>query len=222
MSSFDADPTREPKVKSLDGGDSSGALKLQSKDGKSFDVDRKNAFISTLVKTGLDTDASATEIPIPGVKSDILEEVIKYMNHHKGLEPPIIEKPLRSKVLRDVCKDAWDAEYIDKIGDNRQRLYDSILAANYMDIKSLLHLGCAKVASLIKGQPLEKIKDILSTGAKGSVEKKESKEDVPPAAEAAVQAASSSSRSPGMPDLGSDADMIVSSYQSPKKAKPSS
>jgi len=35
-----------------------------------------------------------------------------------------------------------------------------------MDIKSLLHLGCAKVASLIKGQPLEKIKDILSTGKK--------------------------------------------------------
>ena len=43
-------------------------------------------------------------------------------------------------------------------------LYDLILAANYMDIKSLLHLGCACVASLIKGQPLDKIKDILSKG----------------------------------------------------------
>eukprot|EP01003_Olkasia_polycarbonata_P003706 NODE_2499_length_422_cov_49.705094_g2418_i0.p3 GENE.NODE_2499_length_422_cov_49.705094_g2418_i0~~NODE_2499_length_422_cov_49.705094_g2418_i0.p3 ORF type:complete len:59 (-),score=24.53 NODE_2499_length_422_cov_49.705094_g2418_i0:246-395(-) len=47
-------------------------------------------------------------------------------------------------------------------------------AANYMDVKSLLHLGCAKVASLIKGEPLEKIKDILSTGSsKGEEEKKE-------------------------------------------------
>jgi len=88
------------------------------------------------------------------------------MNHHKGVEPPIIEKPLRSKVMREVCKDSWDAEYIDAIGEDRQELYDLILAANYMDIKSLLHLGCAKVASLIKGQPLEKIKDILSTGKK--------------------------------------------------------
>lgn len=35
-----------------------------------------------------------------------------------------------------------------------------------MDVKSLLHLGCAKVASLIKGQPLEKIKDILAKGTK--------------------------------------------------------
>jgi len=181
MNSASQDPLQtmasDPKVESLDEGDSSGSLKLTSKDGKSFDVDRKNAFISTLVKTGLDTDASATEVPIPGVKSEILEEVIKYMNHHKGTEPPIIEKPLRSKVMKDVCKDSWDAEFIDKIGDNRQQLYDLILAANYMDIKSLLHLGCAKVASLIKGQPLEKIKDILSTGTKGSVEKKDDKKE---------------------------------------------
>lgn len=39
-------------------------------------------------------------------------------------------------------------------------------AANYMDIKSLLHLGCSKVASLIKGQPLESIKAILAKGTK--------------------------------------------------------
>jgi len=45
-----------------------------------------------------------------------------------------------------------------------------------MDIKGLLHLGCAKVASLIKGQPLEKIKDILSHGIRKDKESKEGKE----------------------------------------------
>jgi hypothetical protein len=35
-------------------------LILTSKDGKSFKVDRKNAFISTLVKTGLDTGKEGT------------------------------------------------------------------------------------------------------------------------------------------------------------------
>lgn len=98
--------------------------------------------------------------------ANILAEIVAYMTHHRGVEPPIVEKPLRSKVMKDVCKDPFDADFIDRIGDNRQALYDLILAANYMDIKSLLHLGCAKVASLIKGQPLEKIKDILSTGTK--------------------------------------------------------
>jgi hypothetical protein len=45
---------------------------------------------------------------------------------------------------------------------------DVTQAANYMDIRSLLHLGCAKVASLIKGQPLEKIKEILDPHFKES------------------------------------------------------
>lgn len=107
------------------------------------------------------TDETAPEVPIPGVNGDILQLVVNYMKEHKGVEPSIIEKPLRSKVMKEVCPYKWDADYIDQIGDNRQQLYDVILAANYLDIKSLLHLGCAKVASLIKGQPLEKIKEIL-------------------------------------------------------------
>jgi S-phase kinase-associated protein 1 len=149
-------------VKGLDD-DASGSkqLKLNSKDGKAFPVERKHAFISNLIKTGLENDDKADEFPVPGVTAPILEKVVEYMSHHKGTEPPIIEKPLRSKVMRDVCQDKWDAEFIDRIGETRQVLYDLILAANYMDIKGLLHLGCAKVASLIKGQPLEKIKEIL-------------------------------------------------------------
>lgn len=146
-----------------------GTIKLCSKQGdneKTVSMERKYAFISVLVKTSIENDSAASEVPLPGVEGPILELVAQYMEHHKGVEPGIIEKPLRSKVMKDVCKDGWDADYIDGIGVDRQQLYDLILAANYMDIKSLLHLGCAKVASLIKGQPLEKIKDILSTAGK--------------------------------------------------------
>jgi len=172
---------KEGEVGGLSLDEVTGSLKLASKDKKEFDVERKNALISTLIKTSLDTDPHAAEIPIPGVAGAVLHEVVTYMNHHKGVEPPIIEKPLRSKVMKDVCKDPFDAEFIDRIGENRQALYDLILAANYMDIKSLLHLGCAKVASLIKGQPLEKIKDILSTGTPAATggEKKEEKKEEP-------------------------------------------
>jgi hypothetical protein len=35
--------------------------------------------------------------------------------------------------------------------------------ASYFDIPSLLHICCAKVASLIKGEKLENIKSILTT-----------------------------------------------------------
>ena len=160
--------------------DTSGTIVLKSSDEKSFTLEKKSAFISKLVSQALENDSNATEVPIPGAKGAILDLVVQYMVHHAGTEPPIVEKPLRSKVMKDVCKDAWDAEFIDTIGNNRQQLYDVILAANYMDVKSLLHLGCAKVASLIKGQPLEKIKDVLAvdqSGAKKEGEQKtESKE----------------------------------------------
>lgn len=35
---------------------------------------------------------------MPGVKADILAQVVKFMQHHQGVEPAIPEKPLRSKV----------------------------------------------------------------------------------------------------------------------------
>jgi len=168
-----ADKSKEEKAAQVQGlglEEDSKPLKLVSKDRKEFSVERKHAFVSTLVKTSLETDDAAAELNIPGVVGSILELVVSYMTHHKGTEPALVEKPLRSKLMKDVVQDRWDADFIDRIGDNRQQLYDLILAANYMDIKSLLHLGCAKVASLIKGQPLEKIKEILDpkTGSAAS------------------------------------------------------
>jgi len=152
-------------------------ITLVSNDTKKFPVEYKFACISTLIKTSLEGDDKADELKLPSVNGEILELFVNYMNEHKGVEPPIIEKPLRSKVMKDVVAHKQDADYIDKIGENRQRLYNLILGANYMDIKSLLHLGCAKVASLVKGQPLEKIKEILDPNYKPSaVDEKKSDE----------------------------------------------
>lgn len=141
-----------------------GSVVLISNDGGEFEVNRNHAFISVLVKTGLEQEGDECDTVSLNlaIRSEILELIVDYMNYHKGEEPPVIEKPLRYKKMTDVCKDEWDANFIDTIGENRQQLYDLIMAANYMDMKALLHLGCAKVASLIKGEPLEKIKDILA------------------------------------------------------------
>lgn len=141
--------------------DVTNTLHLNSKDCKSFTIVRAYAMMSALIKTGLENDQNAKEFPVPGVTGEILELIVAYLAHHKGVEPKAIEKPLRGKEMKQVVEDKWDADFIDQVGETRQTLYDLILAANYMDIRGLLHLGCAKVASLIKGQPLDKIKDIL-------------------------------------------------------------
>ena len=130
----------EMDVDGLDDDSCDVQLTLISKDEKKFTIDKKTSLISNLVKTTVETDETATEVPIPGVKSDILELVLQYMNQHKGVEPPIIEKPLRSKVMADVVKDAWDAPFIDGIGESRQQLYDLILVKTHINIFIILYI----------------------------------------------------------------------------------
>jgi len=93
-------------------------------------------------------------IPLPNVKSEILEKVIEYCKHHKDNPPEEIAKPLKTSNLEEVVSQ-WDAAFVDVEQD---KLFELILAANYLDIKSLLDLTCAKVASMIKGKSPEEIR----------------------------------------------------------------
>ena len=52
-----------------------------------------------------------------------------------------IEKPLKSPKMEEVVSQ-WDASFVDI---EQEMLFELILAANYMDIKPLLDLTCAKV-----------------------------------------------------------------------------
>jgi S-phase kinase-associated protein 1 len=142
--------------------DENATITLRSKEGVANQLPKRDAMLSNLVKTSVEQDSEATEIPVPSVRQDILRRVVEYLRHHQGKEPPLPEKPLRSKNMKETCAGhPWDADFIDAIAVKRQDLYDLILAANYMDIKSLLHLGCAKVASLVRGVPLDQIKRVL-------------------------------------------------------------
>ena len=96
---------------------------------------------------GVDSGADE-EIPLPNVKSAVLKKVIEYCKHALESPPTEIEKPLKSANMQDVVADKWYAAYIEVEQDV---LFELILAANYLDIKSLLELGCASVAAMMKG-----------------------------------------------------------------------
>lgn len=162
MSEAEAAAAQEEVEAQDDEDDMMDTMNLISKEGKQFEVLKRNAMISVLVAVAVGNEPNTVDFPVSGVRSEILDIVIEYMNHHEGTEPSIIEKPLKSTRMKDVCEEPWDAAWIDKIADSRQCLYELILAANVMDIKGLLHLTCAKVASMIKGQPTENLKDILA------------------------------------------------------------
>ena len=87
-------------------------------------------------------------IPLPDITKLTFEKVLEYLKHvEEGNATPDIEKPLRSNDMKDVTTEFY-ANYIDLDDDTVQ---DIILAANYLDIKDLLNLGCAKMGSVIRG-----------------------------------------------------------------------
>jgi len=122
-------------------------------------LSRDYAKQSKLVSNILEGDADATEIQVKQVDGETLRLIVNYLEHHKGKEPTEIAKPIRSVKMEKIVEDPWDADFISGLA--KRQLFQLILGANYMDCKSLLHLGCAKVATMIKGKSPEEIKQIL-------------------------------------------------------------
>jgi hypothetical protein len=107
---------------------------LRSKDGHLFSVERKSVVISSMVKNVMEGDPTALEVKVHNVNASILKLVVEYINHHKGTEADMPQKPLRSKHMKDVCSDPWDAELLDRIAPNRQQLYDLILVGSGLPV----------------------------------------------------------------------------------------
>ncbi len=133
-----------------------GGCCLVSKEGDQFKVSRKLAMLSTLCGTMLE-DANADEeplLPLPAVPSAILARIVTFCVHY--LEDPMkeIPKPLPSTDMVEAAGE-WYAAYAAMPQDD---LMDVILAANYMDLRPLLELACAKVASQVKGKTIDEIR----------------------------------------------------------------
>jgi len=129
-------------------------LKLLSQESEPVVVSKKVAMMSELVKTMVEGDRESTDIPLPNVKGGVLRKVVEYLKYHVDQPAKPIDKPLKSANMAEVVSQ-WDADFVDV---DQELLFELILAANYMDIKPLLDLTCAKVASMIKGKNPEQIR----------------------------------------------------------------
>mmetsp|Transcript_26522 Transcript_26522/g.23341 ORF Transcript_26522/g.23341 Transcript_26522/m.23341 type:complete len:191 (+) Transcript_26522:212-784(+) len=156
-----AEEPEEEEMGGLDDGDEECLILISSEDDnpREFEISRKAALMCNLVKSILEGDANAKKIPIKKVRGDILELIVNYLKHHNGKKPEEIAKPIRSVKMERIVADKWDADYINKM--NKKTIFQVILGANYMDLPSLLHLGCAKIATLIKQLDQKEINRII-------------------------------------------------------------
>lgn len=156
-------------------------ITLVSNDNVSMKVPIEIAEMSATVKnlmedlTGDDGIGSDETIPLPNVSGKILEKVIEYCKHHyelnKGKDP--VDKETNdsetndgetnddcvnnAKRINDI--DPWDKQFCEV---DQATLFELILASNYLDIKSLLDLGCKSVANMIKNKSPEEIRQTFN------------------------------------------------------------
>lgn len=116
--------------------------------------------MSDLISTALETDREENELELK-ISSEHLLLIIEFLKHYEDSEPVLIEKPLRSKDLKDSIP-LWDYEYITRIHSlGNKVLYEFTNACNYMAIKPLVELCCAKIAHMVKNTPMDDLENKL-------------------------------------------------------------
>ncbi|GAA5821159.1 hypothetical protein JCM11251_004491, partial [Rhodosporidiobolus azoricus] len=138
---------------------------LTTSDSESFEVERDVANRSVLIKNMLEGKSTSLRayvgesdqpIPLPNVSANVLKKVLEWCEHHKKDPEPLAEDLDDSRRKTTEILD-WDAKFIQV---DQEMLFEIILAANYLDIKPLLDVGCKTVANMIKGKQPEEIRKL--------------------------------------------------------------
>ncbi|VVT53215.1 uncharacterized protein SAPINGB_P003461 [Magnusiomyces paraingens] len=128
---------------------------LVSADDVKYTVDNKTASRSVLIKNMMeDLGDDTAEIPLPNATSNVLKKVIEYCEHHKDDPiPHADEDSEQTKNATDISE--WDAKFFQV---DQELLFEILLAANYLDIRSLLDAGSKTVANMIRNKTPEEIR----------------------------------------------------------------
>ncbi|KAK1613199.1 hypothetical protein QYE76_036872 [Lolium multiflorum] len=130
---------------------------LKSSDGEEFKVEEAVVMESQTIRHMIEDKCADNGILLPNVNSKILSKVIEYCNKHAQAAKPVADGAADGASALSPAEDLknWDAEFI-KV--DHATLFDLSLAANYLDIKELLHLTCQTIADMINGKTPEEIR----------------------------------------------------------------
>ncbi|KAL8287060.1 hypothetical protein RQP46_004066 [Phenoliferia psychrophenolica] len=137
----------------------STTITLSTSDNETFPVEKEVAIRSVLIKNMLDDlPESDNAIPLPNVSANVLRKVLDWCEHHKK-DPEPLETDSDDTRKKTTEISDWDQKFIQV---DQEMLFEIILAANYLDIKPLLDVGCKTVANMIKGKQPEEIRKLFN------------------------------------------------------------
>ena len=132
-------------------------INITCKGGNRLSLKSEAAKISNFIFNYLN-DYPNEDLYLKNLKYPTLKMIKKYLEHYIHKTPKKIEMPLPNKEFKD-CIDEWDYDFINC---DTETILELMVAANFLDINSLLDLTSAKIASLIKGKNPEEIRRILN------------------------------------------------------------
>ena len=144
---------------------------LFSAENEKFIIDKKAAKRSGLLKNCIEDDENFKELNLIDVDSKFLKIIIEFLEHYKDSEPKLPQKPLKDSNVMQYL-DEWSKKFFSKL--NLEDIISLINASNYMDIKSLIKICSAIIASSMIDLPIEEVEKIF--GIESDLTEEEMKE----------------------------------------------
>ena len=98
-------------------------------------------------------------LAMPSITKPVMEKVKEFCEYAQDKADLEIEKPLSSADLSTQIDDQWYITFIDSL--DKDTLFEIVMAANFLDIKPLLDLAGAKVASNIYDKEIPAVRDFF-------------------------------------------------------------
>jgi len=129
---------------------------LTTFDGGSFVIDKDVAACCEFFNRGVE---DGEPILLPQVPGNVLGKVLEYCEYHKEELIQIARTDDDGTSQHTTNIGEWDQEFI---AVDQEMVFEIILAANYLNIKPLLNVGCKTVADMIKGKSTEEIRKLFN------------------------------------------------------------
>jgi len=120
-------------------------------DDRKFEIPKRCADTSTLIKNMLADLGCGEPIPLPNIQSAVFTKVLEYMSW-------LAKNPDKSTADGDVPDGDFEKNLV---ACDNENLFDIIMAANYLEIKPLMHLACRSIAQRIRGKSPEQIRELF-------------------------------------------------------------
>lgn len=140
-------------------------IKLKTSDEEVIEVDIEVAKYSKTIQSMLENcdyneeDENVPAIPLSNINSMVLKRVFEWATYHKN-NPTENDNETDETTKQQTKKiSKWDEDFF-KV--DQSILFQIILAANFLDIKDLIDLGCRTVANLIHGKTPDDIRKLFN------------------------------------------------------------